>query len=235
MGRDEGLGKSSWPDGLGSSLFRSGRRRGSWTRSGRRRHEQVAERTGGAWALHNWRIASALWLQQALDAPNEVLWLKRFTNQLIRLHRYCFVGNAFVHHARHQYHGNSTEFRMLLDLAANGVPVLIRHNHVRDHNVRLVLFKLRQSGRGIRASDYIDVLAPKRDLDNFAHGCAVIDKINRWRSLCFRLVQRRDSHRLAHSASLSAMSCAFSSYSRMASSIRSVADRSTVRCGEVVP
>src|SRR5580700_2256094 len=95
---------------------------------------------------------------------------------------------------------------MLLDLAANGVAVLVRHNHVRDHNVRLVLLKLRQSGRCVRASDYIDVLAPKSDLDDFTHGCAVVDKINRWCSLCFRFVQRWDSHRLAHSASLSAMS-----------------------------
>src|SRR5580658_4774277 len=124
---------------------------------------------------------------------------------------------------------------MLFDLAANGVAVLVGHDHVGDHDVGLILFELGERGRGIRASNYVDALTAESDLDDFAHRRAVIDEINRGRSLRFRFVQRWNSHRFAHCASLSAMSRAPSSNSRMASSIRSVADRSTVRCGEVVP
>src|SRR5271170_3052008 len=124
---------------------------------------------------------------------------------------------------------------MLLNLAANGIAVLIRHNHVGNHYIRLVLFKLGECGRGVRAGDDVDVLAAERDLDDLTHGRAIIDKINRWCALRFRFIQRWNSHRLAHRASLSAMSRSPSSNSRMASSIRSVADRNTVRCGEVVP
>src|SRR5690242_17212396 len=124
---------------------------------------------------------------------------------------------------------------MLFDLAADGITVLVRHDHVRDNHIRLVLFELRQSGRRVRASDHIDALSAKRDLDDFAHRGAVIDKIHRGYALRFGFLQRWNSHCFAHSASLSAILCAPSSYSRMASSIKSVADRSTVRCGEVVP
>src|SRR5690348_16656887 len=124
---------------------------------------------------------------------------------------------------------------MLLDLAAYGVAVLVGHDHVGDDNVGLVLVELREGGSRIRAGDHVDVFPTERDLDDFAHGGAVVDEIHGWRTLGLFVVQRWNGHRFAHSASLSAMSRVPSSYSRMASSMRSVADRSTVRCGEVVP
>src|SRR5580700_3421296 len=205
------------------------RRRSNW------RRKQVVERTRSARTFRNRSIGSALGLQQTLNPANQLLRLKRLANQLVRLHRYGLVRYALVYDAGHQHHGNSAVFRVLLDLAANGVAVLIRHNHVGDHDVRLVLLKLSQCGSGVGASDDVDVLTAKRDLDDFTHGRAVIDKINRRYPLRFRFLQRWNNHRLAHSASLSAMSRDPSSYSRMASSIRSVADRNTVRCGELAP
>src|SRR6266704_2247343 len=53
--------------------------------------------------------------------------------------------------------------------------------------------------------------------------------------LCRRFAHRRNDHGFTHCTSLSAMSRVPSSYSRMASSIRSVAERSTVRCVDAVP
>src|SRR5258707_12865605 len=85
------------------------------------------------------------------------------------------------------------------------------------------------------AGDDVDALAAKGNLDDFAHGGAVVDEIDRGRALRGRIGQGRDGHCFAHSASLSAMSRVLSSNSRMASSMRSVALRSTVCCVELLP
>ena len=134
---------------------------------------------------------------------------------------------------------------MLLDLGADGVAVLIGHDDVGDDHVGAVLFELGECGSGVGAGDDVDVLAAERDFDDFAHGGAVVNEIDGGRALgfyrravlrfavTFRRCRRHGHqfiHRVAHRASVSAMSRAVSSYSRMASSMRSVAERRTVRC-----
>src|SRR5712692_6854446 len=124
---------------------------------------------------------------------------------------------------------------MLLDLGANGVAVLTGHDDVGDHGIGRILRELRKSGGGVAAGDDVDALAAKSNLDDFAHGGAVVNEIDRGRALCGRIGQGRYGHCFAHSASLSAMSRAPSSNSRIASSMRSVALRSTVCCVELLP
>src|SRR5207249_7014050 len=118
---------------------------------------------------------------------------------------------------------------------SNGVAVLVRHDNVGDHHVRAGLFKLRQCGGRVGASNHMNVFPAESDLDDFAHGGAVVNEINGWHTPLRCFIQWREHHGFTHRASLSAMSRELSSTSRMASSIKSVAERSTVRCGEVVP
>ena len=80
---------------------------------------------------------------------------------------------------------------MLFNLAANRIAVLIGHDDVGNHNIRAILFELRQSGSSVRASDHMDIFAAKRDLDDFAHGRAVVDEIDRRGALDGRLDGRR--------------------------------------------
>src|SRR5260370_39896863 len=124
---------------------------------------------------------------------------------------------------------------MLLDLTADGVAVLIGHDHVGDYHVGAILLELCRVRGRVGAGNHVDILAAKGDLDDFAHGGTVINEVDGRRPLGGSLVQRRNGHGFTHSASLSAMSRVPSSNSRMASSIRSVAERSTVRWVDVVP
>src|SRR6266436_7669922 len=137
---------------------------------------------------------------------------------------------------------------MLLDLAADRVAVLIGHDDVGDDGIGRRLFELSDGGRSIARGDDGDVLAAKGNLDDFAHGGAVVNEIDGRRTLFWRGGFRRrgwEWHGFAHcdsfvgensapfsAAVTSARSsrCASSrsredsSTSRMASSIRSVAE-----------
>src|SRR5207245_11670288 len=110
----------------------------------------------------------------------------------------------------------------------SGIAVRVRQDDGGNDNVRWILVKLRHRRRRICARDDVETLAPERDLDDFAHGGAVIDEIDGRRLFCRRVRQRENGHRFAHCASLSAVSREDSSTSRMASSMRSVAERKTV-------
>src|SRR5271165_878317 len=148
---------------------------------------------------------------------------------------------------------------MLLNLAAHRKAILVRHDHVGNHHVRAILLELCNCRLRIAARNHVKILPSEGNLDYFAHGRAVIDEIHRGLARVLRFSGRGNQQGLAHCASSFAKSftatfassvampaalaseipdvksCVLSSYSRMASSIRSVAVRSTVRCGEEVP
>src|SRR5260370_30635550 len=124
---------------------------------------------------------------------------------------------------------------MMIDLCVAGITGLFRHYHAGDDDVRAVLFELCQRRGSVGSVNHIYILAAKSDLDDFAHGGAVVDEVDIGCPFGRSFAQRWNGHRFAHSASLSAMSRVPSSYSRMASSMRSVAERNTVRCVDAVP
>src|SRR5579859_3829978 len=161
-----------------------------------------------------------------LHARDQVGRLERLADQLIRLHRERFFRDRFVHHARHQDHGRFAQPRMLFDVLADFVSVFLRHDDVGDDDVGRVLFDLLQRRVRVAAGDDLDVLAPERDLDDFAHRRRVVDEVHR---RCRRL------WRVAHCEPPSALPASLSSSSRKASSISSVADRITVRVAAVAP
>src|SRR5438270_13020703 len=110
---------------------------------------------------------------------------------------------------------------MRLNMLANVVTVFVRHDHVSDHNIRLRHFDFSQRRGRIVTGHHIDVLTAKGDLDHFAHGRTVVNKI--------------DSGNRAHLKPPSPLSRADSSSSRRASNISSVAERSTVRVAALSP
>jgi len=77
-----------------------------------------------------------------------------------------------------------SKLRVLLDLGADRVAVLIRHDHVGDDRVGRILLELRERGSGVGAGDDVEVLAPESDLDDFAHGRGVVDEIDGGRAFC---------------------------------------------------
>src|SRR5205085_11808074 len=81
------------------------------------------------------------------------------------------------------------------------------------------LFELRKGRSGIGAGNHMNVLAAESNLDDLAHGGAVVDEINGWHTVFLGFLQGRNHHGFAHGASLSAVSRELSSTSRMASSI----------------
>jgi hypothetical protein len=78
-GGNESFGKCSWPNGLWSPLVHRGRRRHG-ARSRRRRREKIAERVRSGWTFYGRCIGFAFRFEQALDASDEILRLKRFAN-----------------------------------------------------------------------------------------------------------------------------------------------------------
>src|SRR6478609_10977259 len=110
---------------------------------------------------------------------------------------------------------------MRLDMLADVVAVLVRHDHVCNHNVRVRGFDLFQRDRGVMAGDNVNVFPAEGDLDYLTHGRTVVNEI--------------DSGDRAHLKPPSPLSCADSSSSRSASSISSVAERSTVRVEALSP
>src|SRR5262249_217041 len=115
------------------------------------------------------------------------------------------------------------EARMLLDVLADFVAVLVGHDHVGDDHVGTLLLDLHERGGGIVAGDHVDVLAAERDLDDFAHRGRVVDEIYR---PC-----GGHSYWPASDEACSSPS----SPSRSASSMSSVAERITVRVCAVAP
>src|SRR5262245_60618201 len=109
---------------------------------------------------------------------------------------------------------------MVLDVPANVIAVLFRHDDICNYYVWLGALNRRQGLRRIVTRNHIDVLAAKGDFNHLAHGGAVIDKVDRWGR------GGGGTHRIKP-PSASASVCAASSTSRRASSISSVADRST--------
>src|SRR6478752_7516128 len=110
---------------------------------------------------------------------------------------------------------------MRLDMLADVIAVLVRHDHVRNHNVRPGRFDLGQRRGGIMTGDNVNVFPAEGDLNDLTHGRTVINEI--------------DSGDRAHLKPPSPLSCADSSSSRRASSISSVAERSTVRVAALSP
>src|SRR6185312_10152896 len=58
--------------------------------------------------------------------------------------------------------------------------VFVGHDDVGDHDIRRILLDTGQRGGSVGVRDHVDVLAAECDLDDFAHGGAVIDKHYRW-------------------------------------------------------
>jgi hypothetical protein len=112
---------------------------------------------------------------------DEVLRLKGLADKLIGLHRECFFRDRAVHHSGHQDDRRAGELWILLDVLADLVAIFIGHDHVGDDDVRLGLLDLSEGGGGIVAGYDVDVLAAEGDLDDLAHGGAVINEINGWR------------------------------------------------------
>src|SRR2546423_6535853 len=110
---------------------------------------------------------------------------------------------------------------MLLDVLADFVAILVGHDDVGDDHVGPGLLDLNECCGGIVAGDDVDVLAAEGDLDDFAHGGAVVNEI--------------DGGGGTHSAPPADISFSPSSNSRRASSISSVAERNTVRVVAVAP
>src|ERR1700682_309303 len=208
-----------------------------WSGNGRgwrcRRRKQSLQRTGADMAFGCW--PGKLCSEQTFHAADEFLRLKGFADKFVSLHGDGLVRNSFVHHSGHQDDRNRAVFRVLLDLRADRVAVLVRHDDVGYDRIGRIVRELPERGSGVAASDYVDALAAESNLDDFAHGGAVVDEIDRGRALRGRIGQGRYGHCFAHEPSLSAMSRAPSSNSRMASSMRSVELRSTVCCVEVLP
>ena len=110
---------------------------------------------------------------------------------------------------------------MLLDVLADFIAVFVGHDDVGDDHVGPGLFDLGEGAGSIMAGDDVDVLAAEGDLDDLAHGGAVVNEI--------------DGGCRTHSEPPADISFSPSSSSRRASSMSSVAERSTVRVVAVAP
>src|SRR5579864_2203268 len=184
------------------------------------------------------RSADRFRIQQVFDARDQLLRLKWFANKFVGLDGNGLLRDGSIHHSRHQYDRCFAQLRILLNKPANFVTVFVGHDDVRNNCVGDGTGKLRQGGCGIMTGDHVNGLATERNLDDFAHGRAVIDEIYGWNAF------GGNDRRLAHGRSnsdfsgttwspdrgmLSASPSASSSSSRMASSMRSVDERNTVR------
>src|ERR1700678_825630 len=106
---------------------------------------------------------------------------------------------------------------MLFDELAKLVAVFIRHDDVTDDGVRNGLGEQGDRRGDVGTGDDIKIFAAKCDLYDFAHSGAVVNEIN------IRHVTRLRNIRVTHVNSFSGNSCCASSYSRIASSNKSIA------------
>src|SRR5262249_55184374 len=109
----------------------------------------------------------------------------------------------------------------VFDVLAIFIAVFFRHDDVCDYYVGFGSLDFTEGTGRVMACNYIDVFAAESDLDDLAHGGAVVNEI--------------DSGDSAHTSPPSGLSCLSSSNSRNASSINSVADRRTVRVVALSP
>ena len=143
-------------------------------------------------------------VEQIADAADEFLGLKRFAHELVGLDSDGAIGDGFVDYAGHENDGSFGELRILFDLAADGVAILIGHDDIRDDDIGRMLFELVERGGGVGAGDDKNIFAAKGDLDDFAHGGAVIDEIDGRGLLGLGRTERGHRSGFAHRASLSA-------------------------------
>src|SRR5437588_995566 len=115
---------------------------------------------------------------------------------------------------------------MGLDVLADFVAIFVRHDDVTDDDVRTPLFELAERAGCVTVGDDVDVFATECNLDHLAHGGAVVNEIDR--GCC-----AHDAPPVANS--LSSLPSFSSSSLRNASSMRSVAERKTVRVTASAP
>src|ERR1700690_127325 len=175
------------------------------------------------------RFARCFRVKEIFHANDQILRLKRLSDQLIRLHRHRSFRDRPIYDPGHQDDGRLAELFVLLDEFADFVTVLVWHDHVRNDGVGHGLGELRERSGSVCAGDYVDVFLAKGNLDHLAHGGAVVNKIDG------RSTNSREGLSFAHCDSFSTSSRSSSSNSRMASINKSVAERSTVRCAAVAP
>ena len=83
-------------------------------------------------------------VEQIFDANDEVLGLKRLSNQLVGFHGHGFFGHGLVDHAGHQNHGRLRELLVPPNELADFIAVAVRHDHVSDDCVGRSFEELRQ-------------------------------------------------------------------------------------------
>ena len=90
-----------------------------------------------------------LWFEETFYAGDEFLWLERFADEFVGADGDSLVGDVLVDYTGHENDGRCAELRMLLDLAADGVAVLIGHDDIGDDGVGRSLLELRNGGSGV--------------------------------------------------------------------------------------
>src|SRR5437879_5788683 len=138
----------------GDCLWRRGRRR-----------KQGLQRAGADVTLGGGRRGN-LRSKQALYATDQLLRLKWLADQFVGFYGDGFIRDGLVYNSGHQNDGYRSIFRVLLDLGADGVAVLIGHDDVGDDGIGRILRELSQSGGGVGARDDVDALAAKGNLDD---------------------------------------------------------------------
>src|SRR4051812_15650913 len=117
---------------------------------------------------------------------------------------------------------------MSFDELADFVAIFVGHDDVTDDDIRTALFELTERTGCVTISNDVDVLATEGDLDHLAHGCAVVNKIDRG-------CTAHDAPPAAKEPPSSSGPLFSSSNWRNASSIRSVGERKTVRVTASAP
>lgn len=163
----EGFGQSAGPNGFTGPDFRLGCRRnrnrcrqngqgGNGSRAGRywRRSEKAVQGCGGNRLFQAQRFRGLGGVEKIANAADEFLGLERLSNEFVGLDGDGAIGDGFVDYAGHENDGSFGELRILFDLAANRVAILIRHDDIRDDDIRWMLFELVERGGGVGASDH---------------------------------------------------------------------------------
>ena len=115
------------------------------------------------------------------DPRNQILRLERFADELVGLYSERLLCHRAVHDARHQDDRYTSELWMLLDVLTDFVSVFIGHDDVANNNVGDVGIHHADRTGSIVTGDDVDILSPEGDLNDFAHGGAIVDEINHWR------------------------------------------------------
>jgi len=146
------------------------------------------------------------WRQQTLHAADEFLRLERLADELVGFDGHGLIRDGFVDDTGHEDDRDVAELGVLLDLGADGVAVGVGHDDVGDDGVRRILFELREGRSGVGAGDHVKTFTAESDLDDFAHGCGVVDEIDGGSALGLTVGEGRKDHGFAHGSSLSELS-----------------------------